>query len=49
MESNKNFDSELKAYFDSIKHAIKEEHVQYLKSHPELRQILNDFLSSCLL
>jgi guanylate kinase len=23
--------------------------VNYLKSHPELRQILNDFLSSCLL
>lgn len=49
MESNKNFDSELQAYFGSIKHAIKEEHVGYLKNHPELRQILNDFLSSCLL
>lgn len=49
MESNKNFDSELQAYFGAIKHAIKEEHVSYLKSHPELRQILNDFLSSCLL
>lgn len=49
MESNKNFDSELQAYFTSIKHHIKEEHVSYLKNHPELRQILNDFLSSCLL
>jgi guanylate kinase len=49
MESNKNFDSELQAYFGAIKHAIKEEHINYLKSHPELRQILNDFLSSCLL
>jgi guanylate kinase len=49
MENNKNFDSELQAYFGAIKHAIKEEHVSYLKSHPELRQILNDFLSSCLL
>ena len=49
MESNKNFDSELQAYFGKIKHDIKEEHVSYLKSHPELRQILNDFLSSCLL
>jgi guanylate kinase len=49
MESNKNFDSELQAYFGKIKHDIKAEHVSYLKSHPELRQILNDFLSSCLL
>jgi guanylate kinase len=49
MESNKNFDSELQAYFGAIKHNIKEEHVGYLKNHPELRQILNDFLSSCLL
>eukprot|EP00919_Chromeraceae_sp_WS-2016_P001265 GHVR01003187.1.p1 GENE.GHVR01003187.1~~GHVR01003187.1.p1 ORF type:complete len:105 (+),score=0.40 GHVR01003187.1:305-619(+) len=46
---NKNFDSELQAYFGAIKHVIKEEHISYLKSHPELRQILNDFLSSCLL
>jgi guanylate kinase len=49
MESNKNFDSELQAYFTAIKHNIKDEHINYLKSHPELRQILNDFLSSCLL
>lgn len=49
MEGNKNFDSELQAYFGKIKNEIKEEHVSYLKSHPELRQILNDFLSSCLL
>jgi len=34
MEENKNFDSELKAYFDNIKQSIKQEHVQYLKSHP---------------
>ena len=49
MDNNKNFDSELQAYFGSINNEIKEEHVSYLKSHPELRQILNDFLSSCLL
>ena len=48
-ENKKNFDSELQTYFQAIKHAIKDEHVNYLKSHPELRQILNDFLSSCLL
>lgn len=45
----KNFDSELQTYFGDIKQAIKQEHVNYLKAHPELRQILNDFLSSCLL
>lgn len=49
MESDKNFDSELQAYFGAIKHSIKQEHIGYLKNHPELRQILNDFLSSCLL
>lgn len=48
-ENKKNFDSELQTYFGAIKQAIKEEHVNYLKSHPQLRQILNDFLSSCLL
>lgn len=48
-ENKKNFDSELQTYFGAIKQTIKEEHVNYLKSHPELRQILNDFLSSCLL
>ena len=48
-ETKKNFDSELQTYFARIKGAIKKEHIDYLKSHPELRQILNDFMSSCLL
>ncbi len=47
--NKKNFDAELQAYFGAIKKTIREEHVDYIKNHPELRQILNDFLSSCLL
>ena len=42
-------DPELKTYFSKIKEEIKSEHVQYIKSHPEIRDILNDFLSSLLL
>ena len=43
------FDPELKTYFSKIKEEIKLEHVEYMKSHPELRDILNDFISSLLL
>lgn len=43
------FDPELKTYFSKIKEEIKSEHVQYIKCHPEIRDILNDFLSSLLL
>lgn len=43
------FDPELQTYFAKIKEEIKSEHVQYIKSHPEIRDILNDFLSSLLL
>ncbi len=42
-------DPELKTYFSKIKEEIKSEHVQYIQSHPEIRDILNDFLSSLLL
>jgi len=43
------FDPQLQTYFSHIKEEIKSEHVQYVKSHPEIRDILNDFLSSLLL
>lgn len=43
------FDPELKTYFSKIKEEIKLEHIEYIKSHPELRDILNDFISSLLL
>eukprot|EP01016_Furgasonia_blochmanni_P051097 TRINITY_DN7994_c0_g2_i1.p2 TRINITY_DN7994_c0_g2~~TRINITY_DN7994_c0_g2_i1.p2 ORF type:complete len:295 (-),score=85.99 TRINITY_DN7994_c0_g2_i1:290-1174(-) len=43
------FDPEIKAYFFKIKEDIKKEHVEYLKKHPEIREVLNDFVSSLLL
>ena len=43
------FDSELKTYYRDIKQEIKKEHSEYIKKHPELREILNDFLSSLML
>ncbi|KRX08660.1 P-loop containing nucleoside triphosphate hydrolase [Pseudocohnilembus persalinus] len=43
------FDSELKTYYTKIKTEIKQQHQDYLKNHPELREILNDFLSQTLL
>merc|ERR1719352_1236245 len=29
--------------------ALRQEHTKYLEEHPELRQVLNDFMSSVLL
>eukprot|EP01017_Pseudomicrothorax_dubius_P020262 TRINITY_DN2215_c0_g1_i6.p1 TRINITY_DN2215_c0_g1~~TRINITY_DN2215_c0_g1_i6.p1 ORF type:complete len:265 (-),score=77.18 TRINITY_DN2215_c0_g1_i6:147-941(-) len=44
-----NLDPELRTYFLKVKEDIKQEHKEYLEQHPEIRQILNDFLSSVLL
>ena len=44
-----NFDSELKTYYLKIKSEILKEHKDYVENHPELREILNDFMSSVLL
>lgn len=43
------FDPELKAYYLKIKEDIKKEHMEYISKHPEIRSILNDFVSSLLL
>ncbi len=43
------FDPELKTYYLNVKEEIKKEHVDYLGQHPEIRQLLNDFLSTLLL
>lgn len=43
------FDPELKTYFYKIKEEIKLEHIEYIKTHPELKEILNDFITSLLL
>jgi hypothetical protein len=37
-------DDELVANMLSRKETLKEEHTQYLRAHPELKQILNDFV-----
>ncbi len=42
-------DPELKTYYLKVKDEIKKEHVDYLGQHPEIRQLLNDFLSTVLL
>ena len=42
-------DPELLAYFHATRDAITEEHKAYLLQHPEIRQILQDFLARLLL
>ena len=44
-----NFDPELKTFYLKIKEEIKKEHVEYLQKHPEITEIMNDFVSSLLL
>lgn len=43
------FDSELRTYFKDVKAEIKRDHSKYLAKHPELREILNDFLTTVML
>lgn len=45
----KELDPELLAYFHATKDKITEEHKAYLLAHPEIKQILQDFLSKLLL
>lgn len=42
-------DPELLTYFHATKDSITEEHREYLLNHPEIRQIMQDFLSKLLL
>lgn len=46
---NKKLDPELLAYFYDIKDQISEEHRTYLAAHPEIRQLLTDFLLKVML
>jgi len=39
----------LRTYFNDVKAEIKKEHSTYIAKHPELREILNDFLSTVML
>jgi len=42
-------DPELKTYYLQVKDEVKKEHTTYINKHPEIRQLLNDFLSTVLL
>ena len=49
MEENVNFDNEILAYLSTRKDTIISTHNDYIASHPEVRDVLNDFISSVLL
>lgn len=44
-----NFDNEVLAYLSNRKNDLIESHEEYVIGHPEIREVLNDFLSSVLL
>lgn len=39
----------MRTYFNDVKAEIKRDHSKYIAKHPELREILNDFLSTVML
>ena len=43
-----NFDNEVLAYLSVRKEELIETSEEYIMSHPEIREVLNDFLSSVL-
>ncbi len=49
MEANMNFDNEVLAYLSTRKVELMDQHDEYITDHPEIREVLNDFLSSVLL
>jgi hypothetical protein len=44
-----NFDNEVLAYLSNRKNDLIISHEEYILGHPEIREVLNDFLSSILL
>ena len=49
MESGMNFDNEVLAYLSTRKDELMQQHDEYIAEHTEIREVLNDFLSSVLL
>ena len=47
--SNVNFDNEVLAYLSQRKDELIAHHQEYIGQHKEIREILNDFISSILL
>jgi guanylate kinase len=48
-QETESFDSEVITYLSTRKQKLISSHQEYLGEHPEMREILNDFLSSVLL
>jgi len=44
-----NFDNEVLAFLSKRKDELIQEHGQYIANKPEIREVLNDFLSAVLL
>ena len=47
--SKVNFDNEVLQYLSVRKDELIQSHEEYIMNHPEIREVLNDFLSSVLL
>merc|ERR1711976_362207 len=47
--SMEKLDPELQNFYTDVKSGIRKDYAKYFKKHPEIRQVLNDFLSSLLL
>ena len=48
-EKKVDFDNEVLAYLTNRKNDLKMSHEDYINEHPEIREVLNDFMSSVLL
>ena len=44
-----NFDNESLAYLSERKNELILSHIDYINQHPEIREVLNDFISGVLL
>lgn len=49
MEDGVNFDNEVLAYLSTRKDELMKSHDEWINDHQEIREVLNDFLSSVLL
>lgn len=48
-QESKTLDPELRNYYVDIKQTLSSDYTQYIKEHPEIRQLMNDYMSSLLL
>ena len=45
----RDLDPELRNYYVDIKQSIQKDYAEYIGKHPEIRQLMNDYMSSLLL